>query len=128
MSVDRYQGHGVPPSGDLTERFPYLADEDLREVVNMAIYLGRPLLVKGPPGCGKSRLAHAIAHELGQAGSGGQRPPVSRSWRSSTRRTMSSRTSRIHSIPSIPRWHGSSVSPVLQRRSQHLVDVSLGRG
>jgi MoxR-like ATPase len=65
MNINRYQGHGVPPSGDHTKSFPYLADEELREVVNMAIYLGRPLLVKGPPGCGKSRLAPAIAHELG---------------------------------------------------------------
>src|SRR6185437_11661636 len=31
----------------------------------MAIYLGRPLLVKGPAGCGKTKLAESIAYELG---------------------------------------------------------------
>jgi MoxR-like ATPase len=34
------------------------------EVVNAALYLRRPLLVTGPPGSGKSSLAHAIAWEL----------------------------------------------------------------
>ena len=33
-------------------------------MVNLAIFLGRPLLVKGEPGCGKTRLAQAIAYEL----------------------------------------------------------------
>ncbi|MEU6171261.1 MoxR family ATPase [Streptantibioticus parmotrematis] len=35
------------------------------ELVNAALYLRRPLLVTGEPGCGKSTLAHAVAHELG---------------------------------------------------------------
>jgi MoxR-like ATPase len=35
------------------------------EVVNIAIALGRPLLVEGEPGCGKTQLAFAIAEELG---------------------------------------------------------------
>ncbi|GAB3457644.1 MoxR family ATPase [Streptomonospora sediminis] len=33
--------------------------------INAAIYLRRPLLVTGPPGVGKSTLAHQIARELG---------------------------------------------------------------
>lgn len=33
-------------------------------LVNAALYLRRPLLVTGAPGCGKSSLAHAIAQEL----------------------------------------------------------------
>lgn len=44
---------------------PYLPDEKLVEVVNLAIALGRPLLLQGDPGCGKTRLAYAVAYELG---------------------------------------------------------------
>ena len=65
MSITRYRGDGISPNGDANHPFPYLADEKLAKVVNMAIYLQRPLLVKGPAGCGKTKLAESIAHELG---------------------------------------------------------------
>ncbi|GJF28271.1 ATPase AAA [Kitasatospora sp. NE20-6] len=35
------------------------------DIVNAALHLRRPLLVTGPPGTGKSSLAHSVAHELG---------------------------------------------------------------
>lgn len=44
---------------------PYIAPSELAEAVNMAIYLGRPLLLEGDPGVGKTRLAYSIAYELG---------------------------------------------------------------
>jgi MoxR-like ATPase len=44
---------------------PYLPSPELVEAVNLAIYLERPLLLKGEPGCGKTQLATAIAQELG---------------------------------------------------------------
>jgi MoxR-like ATPase len=44
---------------------PYLLTPELCEAVNIAITLGRPLLVQGDPGVGKTRLAHAIAYRLG---------------------------------------------------------------
>ncbi len=44
---------------------PYVPSEKLVEAVNVALYLRRPLLLEGEPGCGKTRLAHAIAYELG---------------------------------------------------------------
>ena len=47
------------------ESEPYQPDEDLLEVVNLAIALGRPLLLQGEPGCGKTRLAYAVAYALG---------------------------------------------------------------
>jgi len=64
-NTNRFRGDGLPPDGDETRRFPYLADPDLTRTVNIAIHLGRPLLVKGPPGCGKTTVAEAISHELG---------------------------------------------------------------
>lgn len=45
--------------------YPYFPSPDLVEAVNLAILLKRPLLIKGEPGCGKTRLAYAIAYELG---------------------------------------------------------------
>lgn len=44
---------------------PYLPNADLVEAVNLAMYLKRPLLLKGEPGCGKTQLAIAVAYELG---------------------------------------------------------------
>jgi MoxR-like ATPase len=43
---------------------PYLPAADLVKAVELAIFLKRPLLLRGEPGCGKSRLAEAVAFEL----------------------------------------------------------------
>ena len=42
----------------------YLTSQDLRDAVNVAIALEKPLLIKGEPGTGKTRLAEAIAEQL----------------------------------------------------------------
>jgi len=42
----------------------YVATEDLMMAVNAAVILGRPLLVKGEPGTGKTQLAEEIAGAL----------------------------------------------------------------
>ena len=58
MGFNKFQGDVK------TENVKYLADPQLRNIVNVAIALGRPLLVKGEPGTGKTMLAHAIAESL----------------------------------------------------------------
>ncbi len=64
-----YTGKVQPKPGEREEKtgqllYPYLPSEELVEVVNLAVYLERPLLLKGEPGCGKTRLARAVAYEL----------------------------------------------------------------
>lgn len=68
----QYRFHGDPsrrsddahPDSPQTEE-PYIADPALVKAVNLAIYVGRPLLLEGEAGCGKTRLASAVAYELG---------------------------------------------------------------
>jgi MoxR-like ATPase len=63
-----YTGEVQPQHGetDATGQllYPYWPNDELVEAVNLAIYLERPLLLKGEPGCGKTRLARAVAYEL----------------------------------------------------------------
>jgi MoxR-like ATPase len=62
--ADKYQ-----PTDKIQEDhrlYPYSPSPELREAVNLAIYLKRPLLIKGEPGSGKTRLAYAVAHEFSQ--------------------------------------------------------------
>lgn len=65
----KYTGKIQPQAGEIDSDsgqllYPYLPNEELIDVVNLAIYLGRPLLLKGEPGCGKTKLARAVAYEL----------------------------------------------------------------
>ncbi|MEL7314964.1 MAG: MoxR family ATPase [Cyanobacteria bacterium J06559_3] len=46
------------------EYFPYLPEPKLKKALNLAITLQRPLLLEGEPGCGKTRVASALAYEL----------------------------------------------------------------
>jgi len=54
----------------------YLADEELRDVVNLALMLGQSLLVTGDPGTGKTQLASSVAYDLGRRGEGFPEPFV----------------------------------------------------
>jgi len=44
----------------------YYADENLIKAVEIAIALGKPLLISGEPGTGKTQLAHYLAWKLNQ--------------------------------------------------------------
>ncbi|PZN35085.1 MAG: ATP-binding protein [Proteobacteria bacterium] len=54
----------VNPRFEGTEK--YVATAELMTAVNAAITLGRPLLVKGEPGTGKTQLAEEVAAALGR--------------------------------------------------------------
>ncbi|MFN9290909.1 MAG: AAA family ATPase, partial [Planctomyces sp.] len=49
---------------DFTSGSAYLADQGLRDAVNVALTLGDPLLLTGEAGCGKTQLAASIAYEF----------------------------------------------------------------
>lgn len=60
------QRHSDSPHPDSPQSLePYIATDELKQAVNLAIYLGRPLLLEGEAGCGKTKLAKAVAYELG---------------------------------------------------------------
>ncbi|BAY26834.1 ATPase [Calothrix sp. NIES-2100] len=66
----KYTGKKQPQPGEKDPQtgqilYPYLPSQKLVEAVNLAIALERPLLLKGEPGCGKTKLARAVAYELG---------------------------------------------------------------
>jgi len=54
----------------MTDRFGgtdrYIATPDLEMAVNASVTLGRPLLIKGEPGTGKTQLALEVARSLGR--------------------------------------------------------------
>lgn len=54
-----------PHQDSPTQPEPYVVSPELKKAVNLAIYLRRPLLLEGDAGCGKTRLASAVAYESG---------------------------------------------------------------
>ena len=64
LSKDQYRG-AILQKNELTETIsPYYPSEELKAAVEYARVLQRPLLLRGEPGCGKTKLAQALAYEL----------------------------------------------------------------
>lgn len=62
----KYTGNALRSGDKKTKLKPYDPEDDLVEAVNIAIFLNRPLLLRGKPGTGKSRLVESIAFEFHQ--------------------------------------------------------------
>lgn len=71
----------------------YECSEQLSHAVNAALILGRPLLVTGEPGTGKTQLAYSIAYalKLTDPASEPTRPPVPRVLKFETKSTSQAR-------------------------------------
>jgi len=65
LRKNRWRDLPSPTVDRLTGPEGYLADDPLIDAVNTALYLGRPLLVTGEPGCGKTELANFLTWKLG---------------------------------------------------------------
>jgi len=62
--MKKYTGEKLKKTPEGLDIKPYIPDAGLIEAVNLALLLKRPLLLMGEPGCGKTRLAEAVACEL----------------------------------------------------------------
>lgn len=59
-----YTGKTLTENDSKREIDVYLPSDELIKAVHLAFQVNRPLLIMGEPGCGKTRLAEAVAYEL----------------------------------------------------------------
>jgi MoxR-like ATPase len=64
---DSAEAAALIAAGRLDDPADYEADPGLRDAMNVALLLGRPLLLTGRPGTGKSQFADRVAWEFGLA-------------------------------------------------------------
>src|SRR3989440_7849321 len=60
-----YRFESVPEVREGLRKVDYLADEGIAGIVYLADRLGKPILVEGPAGTGKTQLAKSVAELTG---------------------------------------------------------------
>ncbi|MGH9113547.1 MAG: AAA family ATPase, partial [Acidimicrobiales bacterium] len=65
MSDPAYRFESVAAVRESLSKVDYLADEGIAGVVYLADRLGKPVLVEGPAGTGKTQLAKSVAEISG---------------------------------------------------------------
>lgn len=93
-----------------------MPDPKLKEAVDLAIALGRPLLLQGEPGCGKTRLAYAVAYALGL--------PLETSYIKSTSRAQD----LLYTYDAVNRLYDAQIGAEQSKDVQHYIRLGpLGR-
>src|SRR5918999_708099 len=65
MESQAYRFESVPAVRESLRKVDYLADEGIAGVVYLADRLGKPVLIEGPAGTGKTQLAKSVAELAG---------------------------------------------------------------
>jgi MoxR-like ATPase len=104
------------PETETVEAEPYFAEDTLVDAVNLAISLGRPLLLQGDPGCGKTRLAYVVSYALGL--------PLERFYIKSTSRAQD----LLYTYDAISRLYDAQIQKQKSREVRHYIRFGpLGR-